>query len=566
MFVKTTVRKRGDKAYTYLSLVESVRVEGKMTHNTLLRLGEVSELRETGQLDRIIAALRAHAEGEWVQAAELDAESAPGYGAMAAARAYFCRLGLDEFFAEAGRAEHLPDAVFVMTANRLLRPWSKRRTILEWLGEDVSLPDDVTAPALKHCYRALDTVCEVKDALESHLYARLTDLTNLDLRLVCYDLTSTFWETDQATSERFSSRRFGYSRDKRGDLPQIVIGLLVTGDGVPIAHHVFPGNTRDSVTLSSVMADYQERFGVGRIALVADRGLITEHNIAEVAAAGFDHVLATRLHHDADAAAALAAAASPDANWVPVKEANSTACEVSLEGRRFVVVASDARLARDQHRHEELMARTEEKLIALRERVARGGLVDPAKIGAASDRILRDSGVARCFSTHIRAGAFSFDYDQGALHYEEDLLAGRYVLSTSLGLDQASTSDIVRHYRSLQNVERRFRVLKDFLALRPVYHFTESRVRGHVAVCVLAATIEAVMGKDLATAKVNDPDIQTQPISPRRALAELDRIRRATVDAGARSIRLVTRRNGLQAQILKACGIETSTWDRADIT
>ena len=141
----------------------------------------------------------------------------------------------------------------------------------------------------------------------------------MDLRLVCYDLTSTFFETDQATSERFRSRRFGYSRDKRGDLPQIVIGLLVTGDGVPIAHHVFPGNTRDSVTLSSVMADYQERFGVGRIALVADRGLITEHNIAEVAAAGFDHVLATRLHHDADAAAALAAAASPDANWVPVK-------------------------------------------------------------------------------------------------------------------------------------------------------------------------------------------------------------------------------------------------------
>ena len=139
MFVKTTVRKRGDKAYTYLSLVESVRIDGKMTHNTLLRLGEVSELRETGQLDRIIAALRTHAEGAWVQAEELDAESAPGYGAMAAARAYFCRLGLDEFFEAAGKAERLSDAVFVMTANRLLRPWSKRRTILEWLAEDVSL-------------------------------------------------------------------------------------------------------------------------------------------------------------------------------------------------------------------------------------------------------------------------------------------------------------------------------------------------------------------------------------------------------------------------------------------
>lgn len=110
------------------------------------------------------------------------------------------------------------------------------------------------------------------------------------------------------------------------------------------------------------------------------------------------------------------------------------------------------------------MARTGDKLIALSERVARGGLIDPTKIGVAADWILRNSGVARCFSTRIREGAFSFEYDLAALHYEEDL-AGRYVLSRSLSLDQASTSDIIRHYRSLQNVERRLRVLKDFLAL-----------------------------------------------------------------------------------------------------
>ncbi|MCL4414751.1 MAG: IS1634 family transposase, partial [Actinobacteria bacterium] len=552
VFVKTTVRKRGDKSYTYLSLVESQRSGGKMRHNTLLRLGEVSELRDSGQLDRIIAALRAHAEGEWLQATELDAEAAPGYGAIALAHTYFCRLGLDTFFSDASKAEHLADAVFVMVANRLVRPWSKRRTILEWLGEDVALPEEVVAPAPQHCYRALDTVCEVKDDLEAHLYDRLTDLTNLDLRLVCYDLTSTFWETDQRSSERFVSRRFGYSRDKRGDLPQIVIGLLVTGDGVPIAHHVFPGNTRDSVTLPTIMADYQRRFGVGRIALVADRGLITEDNLAQVGAAGFDHVLATRLHNDTDARAALEEAVSPRAHWVPVKDANSAACEVTLDGRRFIVVASQARLARDGHRHEELMARSEDRLIALAERVEQGRLSDPAKIGAAVDRVLRDSGVARCFVTTAGEGSFSWDYDQDALAYEEHLLAGRYVLSTSLSKDQASTAAVARHYRSLQNVERRFRVLKDFLALRPVYHFTESRVRGHVAICVLAATIEAVMGKDLARAGVTDPDIKNQPISPRRALAELDRIRRATIDTGDRSITLVTRRNGLQSQILTA--------------
>jgi transposase len=345
----------------------------------------------------------------------------------------------------------------------------------------------------------------------------------------------------------------------------VVIGLLVTGDGIPIAHHVFSGNTADVTTLPEVMADYQERFGTGRIALVADRGLISEHNVAEVAAAGFDHVLATRLHNSDEVKAALEAARGPDALWVPVKDANSAACEVRVDGRRYVVGASLPRLARDNVRREQLLARTEDKLIALAQRVSEAKLVDPAKIGAAADRILRDSGVARCFVTTTREGSFSWDYDQEALHYEEDLLAGRYVITTSLDCEQASTENIVRYYRALQRVERRFRVLKDFIGLRPVYHRTEGRVRGHIAVCVLAATIEAVIGKDLATAGVMDPDLPGQVLSARRALAELNRIRQVELDTGDHRVTLVTRRNALQAEVLAALGVDTTGWDRAAI-
>ncbi len=567
MFVKKTVRKRGDKSYTYLSLVESVRVDGKMTHTTLLRLGEVGELRRSGQIDRIIAALRSHAEGSWVDGDELCAAGAPGFGAMAAVHTYFDRLGLESFFAKLGAkrgAEHLADVIYVMAANRLLRPWSKRRTVLEWL-HDVALPGEVVAPSLDQCYRGLDAVASAKEQLEPHLYGRLTDLTNLDLRLCCYDVTSTYFETEKAATEKFPSRRFGYSRDKRGDRPQVVIGLLVTGDGIPIAHHVFSGNTSDVTTLPAVMADYQKRFGVGRIALVADRGLISEDNVAQVAAAGFDHVLATRLHNSVDVQAALEAARLPEARWVPVKDANSAACEVHVGGERYVVVASLPRFVRDNLRREQLLSRVEDKLIALEERVRAGRLSDPAKIGAAADRILRDSGVARCFTTTTREGSFSWDYDQEALHYEEDLLAGRYVITTSLSLEQASTENVVRYYRALQRVERRFRVLKDFIGLRPVYHWTERRVRGHIALCVLAATIEAVMGKDLAQAGVMDPDLEGQVLSARRALAELNRIRRVELAAGENRVSVVTRRNALQSQILAAFGVDTSDWDRAVI-
>jgi transposase len=569
VFVKTTRRKRGDKTYTYLSLVEAGRVDGKVVHDTLLRLGEVTALRESGQLDRIIAALQAHADGTWLHTAELAADAAPGFGAIAAVRTVFERLGLMDVFDDLRghrTSESLADTVFVMVANRLLAPASKRRTILEWVDADVELPEGVTAPSLAQCYRALDTVAGHVATIEEHLFERLTSLLNLELRWCCYDLTSTYFETDRVDPDgKFPSKRYGYSRDKRSDRPQVMIGLLVTGDGIPIAHRVFDGNTRDSATMPSVLAELQARFGVGRIALVADRGLISDANLTDVAAAGFDHVIATRLHRDPEVAAVLEAAAADDTVWVPAGD-ERTACEITHDGRRHVVVDSPKRRARDDRRREELLQRTETQLIALAERVTAKKLKDPARIGAAAQRILGPSPVARCFTTTTGEGRFGWDYDRAAVDYEERLLAGRYVLSTSLSPQQASTAEVVAHYQSLANVEHRFRVMKDFLGLRPVFHWTETRVRGHIAICVLAAVIEAVIANTLTTTGIRDPDLEDQPITPRRALAELNRIRIHHLTAGERHITVTTRRNGLQAAILTALDVNTHTWDQATIT
>jgi transposase len=567
VYVKTTVRRRGDKEYSYLSLVEAVRVDGRVTHRTLLRLGEISELRTSGQLDRIIASLQAHAEGTWLPVGELAVEGAPGFGAVAAVHAVFTRLGLDGHYDTVGarrRSVGLADSVFVMIANRLISPWSKRRTITEWLDGDVALPTAMSVPSLDQLYRALSAVAAAKPSTEEHLYARLTDLLSLDLRLCCYDLTSTYFEA-AAGDDKFPSKKFGYSRDHRGDRPQVMIGLLVTGEGVPIAHHVFAGNTNDATTLSGVLTDLQTRFGVGRIALVADRGLISETNMADVDAAGFDHVLATRLHRDDDVRTVLEHAALDTAVWVPAAGGRS-ACEVIHDDRRYVVIDSPARHRRDHARLEQLLARTEDQLIALATRVRAGRLVDPAKIGAAADRILRDSGVARCFTTTITAGQFTWNHHRDGLDYEQRLLEGRYVITTSLTPAQASTAEVVGHYQSLANVERRFRVLKDFLGLRPVFHWTEERVKGHIAICVLAAVIEAVIGNRLAATGVRDPDLPDQTISARRALAELNRIRVHDLDTGDHHIRVITRRNSLQAAICAALEINTTSWDAARIS
>jgi hypothetical protein len=564
VFVKTTRVKRGNKQYEYVALVEAVRDGDKTGHRVLFRLGEANALRASGQLDRIIAALSTHAERSWLPADELDADGAPAVGSVAAAHTMWRRLGLDVWFAKVGAdrgATALEAAVWAMVANRLIEPCSKRR-LSEWVEDDVVMPAGFHPPVLQQYYRALDAVAASKQATEAQLYAALCDLTNLDLRLVCYDLTSTYFEGSPRPSDRFPSRAFGYSRDHRGDRPQVVVGLLCTGDGMPIAHHVFAGDTGDVTTLPGVLQDLQDRFGVGRICVVADRGLISEDNVETVAGQGFDHIFATRLHRDPTCAEALQRSVRPDATWVPVPSAHSAACDVTLDdGRRAVVVASAARHHRDTARTAELVARTEAKLLALEDRVRAGRLVDPGRIGRAAQRILGPSGVGRLFDIEIAHGRFLYHYNETAFDYE-DLLAGRYTLITSLTPDQATTAQVVMAYRQLQTIERRFRVLKDFLHLRPVRHWTERRVRGHIAICVYAAVIEALIDRTLADADVRDPDLPDQHLTCARALRQLHRIRHVTLTAGDRTINVTTRRQPLQQRILAALHVDTTGWDR----
>ena len=367
--------------------MESVRDGAKTSHRTLLRLGEVTALRSTGQLERVVAALETHLRRERVDPASLEADHARAVGGVACAWATWQRLGLDGWFAKmgAGRgAERLADAVFAMAANRLVAPCSKRR-LPEWAEHDVAMPDGWQQPSLAQHYRALDAVAGNAELAEDFLFGRLCDLTDLDLRFVCCDLTSTYLEGSVSPSERFASKAFGYSRDRRSDRPQVVIGLLCTGDGMPIAHRVFPGNANDASTLPGVLEGLQERFGVGRICVVADRGLISTGNVDAVADAGFDHILATRPRRDAACREALETLHA-DTQWAELADQRCRAAEATpADGTRAAIVESDARARRDARRTAELVARAEAGLLAL-EDAFESGSITSAGLGRTSGR------------------------------------------------------------------------------------------------------------------------------------------------------------------------------------
>jgi hypothetical protein len=158
----------------------------------------------------------------------------------------------------------------------------------------------------------------------------------------------------------------------------------------------------------------------------------------------------------------------------------------------------------------------------------------------AQDRTAGVSGVARLFETEIARGRFLYHYNQAALAHEH-ALAGRYVLVTSLSAAQAPTVQVVRAYRQLSDIEHRFRVLKEFWHLRPVRHWTERRVRGHVAICGYASVIEALGATVLRDVDVRDPDLPDQHLTPARALHELDHLRAVTLTAGSHTINVSTR-------------------------
>ena len=347
-------------------------------------------------------------------------------------------------------AEVLDDAVFAMVANRLVDPCSKRR-LAEWVERDVVMPDGVQSR--RRCdqyYRALDVVADTKEATETQLYAALCDLTNLDLRLVCYDLTSTYFEGSPRPSARFPSKAFGYSRDHRSDRPQVVIGLLCTSDGIPIAHHVFAGNTADVSTLPGVLDDLPTRFGVGRICVVADRGLISADNVEVVDGHGFDHVLATRLHRD------------PDLRRSPQRRRR----------RRRDVGAGARPQLRRLRRHRRDGRRCRGGAPARTPRTATrcappssspapkpscspssGGSVTvssstPAR-SAAPRNASSDPPASPGCSTSRSPRAASSTTTTTPPSPTKTLLAGRYVLTTSLTAAEASTAQVVTAYRQL---------------------------------------------------------------------------------------------------------------------
>lgn len=383
------------------------------------------------------------------------------------------RLGLDRAMKQALRdrafSSPMEWAIFAMVANRALAPSSKR-AVEEWVRQDVVLGNDEQIK-VQHLYRAMDFLLEHEEAIQREVFFATADLLNLEVDLLFFDTTSSYFELDKQDDEE-GLRHYGLSKDKRKDLPQVVIGLAVTKEGIPVRSWVFPGNTTDTTTVERVQRDLAG-WRLGRCVWVMDRGMASEKNRIILRRAGGHYILGEKLRSDEKV---NQAALSRGGRYRVVKD-NLRLKEVYVgEGthrRRYVVVHNPEQAKRDKATRQRILARVKEEIAALGDIKGKKHTKGVCVLIAhpALGRYLRQlkSGELRINRTKVRM---------------EERLDGKYLLTSSD--DSLTAEEIALGYKQLLEVERAFRSLKQTLELRPIYHRKDERIRTHVTLCWLA--------------------------------------------------------------------------------
>ncbi|MPY76866.1 MAG: IS1634 family transposase [Alphaproteobacteria bacterium] len=496
MFIETVPNRQSPPA---VLLRESFRDEsGKAQKRTLANLSKLP--------GAVIDGLKALLKGGQVIGVGDDGlrvERSLPHGHVAAGLGMVRKIALDRLLlstAKDAQSRRHCALVVGMIVDRLVAPRSKlgftRAVNPETACSSLGAVLGLGTVAEHEVYAALDWLGDQQHRVENGLARRhLKDGT-----LVLYDVSSSYFE-----GRKCPLARFGHSRDKRRDRPQIVYGLLCTKDGLPVAVEVFDGNTADPTTLSAQVDKLKQRFRLQRVVLVGDRGMITSARIREdLQPAGLDWISCLR----APQIQALAAEDGPLQLSLFDERDLAEIESPDYPGERLVVCRNPDLAADRARKRSDLLAATERDLARIQERVrrARKPLQGAAAIGQAVGAVLNRRKVGKHFQVTITDTDVSFARDCAAIDTEARL-DGVYVIRTSVKADALSAAETVQAYKDLSRVEDAFRCLKTVdLDIRPIRHWTEKRVRAHVALCMLAYHVEWHLRQALAPLLFHDTD------------------------------------------------------------
>jgi Transposase DDE domain len=544
MFLRATIGKKDGKEHRYWSVVENRRLAGgRVVQRHVLYLGEINssqelawgksiEVLEDGSRAARSLALfpedRCEGLGEdasvvRLRLSELSVRRPRQWGACWLGLMLWQELGLDEFWLErmpASRKGTRWDRVlFVLVAYRLIAPGSEWRLHREWFGRtalgDLLGGDEALADphALYGCH---DRLLAHKEALFSHLVGRWRDLFNVSFDVLLYDLTSTYFESDPPLADN-DKRRHGYSRDHRGDCVQVVIALVVTPEGLPLAYEVMAGNTTDSTTLRAFLAKIERQYGKARRVWCMDRGVPTEAVLEEMRSSDppIQYLVGTPKGRLNRLEQALLAKPWREARpGVKVKR-------LAQDEELYVFAASDDRIAKERSMRRRQLKWLWGRLAQLSTmKLARDGLL--MKLGAAQAH----APVAwRLIDITPAENGFTYQLNRQKLRRARRR-EGRYLLRTNL--TETDPVKLWNYYLQLVVVEEAFRTLKGDLAIRPIFHQEEARIEAHIFIAFLAYCLYVTLGGRL---KSLAPGLTARPALEKFAAVQMVDVHIPTTDA-----------------------------------
>lgn len=512
MFLRCQRRKKDGKVHDYWSIAETRRLsDGRVVQRQVLYLGEINasqreawrktiEVQDEGRR-RQVALFPAgslpcdDADAVGVRLSELRLERPRQWGACWLALQLWQQLELDVFW----RARLRPSregtpwlkVLKTLVAYRLIDPGSEWRLHRQWFDASAMadlLDSDFALAEKNTLYRCLDRLVEHKDDLFKYLVRRWGELFDARFDVLLYDLTSTYFETDQERGED-DLRQFGYSRDKRGDCRQVVIALVVTPEGLPLSYEVMSGNTADSTTLAGFLDRIEQRYGRARRIWVMDRGIPTEDSLAKMRAMGASYLVGTPKGRLGKLEAAFLG--QP---WAKVRDGVQVK-RLTGEEDVYLLAQSDARIDKERGMRRRRLRRYVQRLKALQtQQLSRDQLL--MKLGAARHEAGRASSLVKVSipKDAATAASLAFALDRDKLR-QVRRREGRYLLRTNITAGEPA--QLWSFYIQLTEVEQAFKEIKHDLAVRPIFHKTEERIEAHIFVAFLAYCLQATLKAQL---------------------------------------------------------------------
>jgi transposase len=534
------VREKRINGYTYLYLVETVRENGRAKQRIIKNLGRKEALAASGALERLASSVARYAERAVVlsqlETGNPERLACKRIGApLLFGRLWEetgCRAVIEDLLSGRGFEFAVERAVFATVLHRIMVSGSDR-ACEKWLI-DYDIPG-VDGLALHHLYRAMAWLGEelgadaqggatpfarrtIKDLIEEQLFARRRDLFS-ELSVVFMDTTSLSFTG--AGGETLGER--GYSKDHRPDLLQMIVGVVIDAAGRPVCSEMWPGNTADVSVLVPVIDRLRRRFGIGRVCVVADRGMISAPTIAALEERGLEYVLGARERTDSLVRTVVLADQKPFTPLcIPRASGEETQLfikEVQVEGRRYIMCRNEAEAAKDAADRQAIIS-------ALDQQLKRG---DKALIGNSAYRRYLRATAKKVFAIDIGKVAEEARYD------------GLFVLRTNARITPLQA---VLRYRDLIQVEQLFRTAKALMRTRPIYHSSDAAIRGHVFCSFLAL----ILRKEL------DERCRNAGFRPEwgDVLRDLDRLQEVTITKDGRAMTLRTPAAGLIGPLFKA--------------